>query len=135
MNELMRIIMASAQDAAVKQGQSTVERIEHIVLFTIAAAVCGAAAVVSAMAAIWIYAIGFVGPVGAPLIVASLFATMSGVFLIVRRSAIRPRPASPAPDPVPAMLLAEATHLLKEHKGMTLLAAVLAGLELSRKEK
>lgn len=134
MNELMRIILESAQGTAVKQGQSTVERIEHIVLFTIAAAVCAAAAMFCAIAAIWIYAITFVGPVGAPLIVAALLAVMSAIFLVVRRSAIRPHRPPPSPDPVPAILLAEATQLLKDHKGLTLLAAVLAGLELGRKE-
>ena len=137
MKDFMRLFLASAQDVAVKQGQSTVERIEQFVLFSIAAGICAVAAVSLVVAAAWIYAIPLVGPAGAPLLVACLLAVLCGVLLMARRPATKALVVTPPGKPTqtaPEVLLAEAVHLLKEHKGLTLLTALLAGLELSRRD-
>jgi hypothetical protein len=86
------------------------------------------AALACAAAALWIFTLPSLGPVGAPLAVAG---TLTAVMLVMAAAAglilRRRRPASGI-DMAPQFLLSEATRLFSEHKGAVLLAAALAGM-------
>jgi hypothetical protein len=100
-----------------------------------AAALCaGLAAVLMLVAlgcvatALWIFTLPFLGPVGAPLVVA---ATLSIVILILATAAwliIRHSRRGSGAGAAPQLLLSEAMRLFSEHKGAVLLAAVVAGM-------
>ncbi|SRR6266851_7924766 len=85
-----------------------------------------AAAVGCAVAALWIYALPLLGPVGAPLAVAGALLVAALVLLLVARRIVHAKPAS-APLPGDA-IAAELALLMKEHKLEMLIAALTAGL-------
>jgi len=86
-----------------------------------------ATAVGCAIAALWIYALPLLGPVGAPLAVAGALLIAALVLLLVARRIVRARPAS-ALLPGDAIAAAELALLMKEHKLEMLIAALTAGL-------
>ena len=86
-----------------------------------------AAAVGCAVAALWIYALPLLGPVGAPLAVAGALLIAALVLLLVARRIVHAKPAS-APLPGDAIAAAELALLMKEHKLEMLIAALTAGL-------
>ena len=99
------------------------------------------ASVGCAVAALWVFVLPEVGPVGAALIAAAALLLLCLSLLAIIRSILRRRPA-PLPTAVatsaavPALLIAEASRLMIENKGAALLAALLAGAtagSLSRK--
>lgn len=84
------------------------------------------------VAALWIFVLPAVGPVGAPLIAAGALLLLCVALVVTIRGILRRRPApisaAAVPDAaIPALLIAEASRLLDENKGAALLAALLAG--------
>jgi hypothetical protein len=78
--------------------------------------------------ALWIFTLPSLGPVGAPLVVAAALSTVilvlaMAAWLIMRHSRRRPNPTV-----VPQLLLSQASQYFNEHKGVVLLAAVVAGM-------
>lgn len=108
----------------------------------IAAAAFAALAVVAAVAcvavALWIGVRPWVGPIGAPLVVAAALLVLALVAATLARRALRP-PAPAVAVPVTTSgsneaLLVEAARLVKAHKVPILLAAVLAGVAAGMRE-
>jgi hypothetical protein len=99
----------------------------------VAGAAFAAASIGCAVAALWVFVLPKVGPVGAPLIAAAALLSACLTLLAIMRSILRRRP-TPLPAAVvppaadPAVLIAEAMRLFDENKGAALLAAVLAGI-------
>lgn len=96
------------------------------------AAACATAAAGCAVAALWVFVLPEVGPVGAPLIVAAALLLVCLSLLAISRSILGRRPAPRPGAAVPAaagpgVLIAEASRLFGESKGVALLAALLAG--------
>ena len=92
------------------------------------AAVLMLAALGCAATALWIVALPSLGTVGAPLVVAATLSTVAlilaiAVWLVMRHGWRRQGGAM-----APQLLLSEATRLFNEHKGVALLAAVVAGM-------
>jgi hypothetical protein len=90
------------------------------------------ASVGCAVAALWVFVLPAVGPVGAPLIAAGALLLLCLALVATIRGILRRRPAplsaAAVPDAaIPALLIAEASRLLDENKGAALLAALLAG--------
>jgi hypothetical protein len=102
--------------------------------FATASAGCG-------VAALWIFVLPDVGPVGAALIAAAALlllclSLLATVAVILRRR--RPAPLPTAVVPVaalPVVLIAEATRLFDENKGAALLAALLAGATAGTRDR
>jgi hypothetical protein len=86
-------------------------------------AVLGAAA-----AALWIFTLPSLGPVGAPLVVAAALSTVTLIVAAAAWLAIRQSRRRSDSAIAPQLLLSEAMRLLNEHKGAVLLAAVVAGM-------
>jgi hypothetical protein len=103
-------------------------RVTAIALCAGLAAMLMLAALGCAAAALWIFILPSLGTVGAPLVVA---ATLSAMTLILATAAwfiIRHRRRGPSAATAPQSLLSEAARLFDEHKGLMLLAAVVAGM-------
>jgi hypothetical protein len=129
MRDLIRLALALAEQAAVRHCRQAAARVAWVAAVALVAGGCGIAAIACGLAALWIYAVPRVGPVGAPLVVAGTLLVLGLVVLVVMRYAMKPRRPPPSPVGVaPEVLLAETTRILKEHKGAVLIAAVLAGL-------
>jgi hypothetical protein len=129
----MRSLIEVAAWALAESGAARSARIAAIRM-AVAALCAGLAAVLmlavlgAAAAALWIFTLPSLGPVGAPLVVA---ATLSTVTLIVAAAAwltIRQGRRRSDSAIAPQLLLSEAMRLLNEHKGAVLLAAVVAAM-------
>ena len=134
MSVLLKLALALTEQAVVRHNRQAAGRMVCVVAVTLVAAGCGVAAVACGLAALWIYALPHVGAVGAPLVVAGVLVVMVLGMLAVMRYGLKRR-APPAAGLTPALLQAEATRLLKEHKGSVLVAAVLAGLVAGMNKK
>ncbi len=100
------------------------------------AAVFAIGAVGCISASVWIYALPLVGPVGAPLVVAGLLLVIGlAAFLAPRLGREPVVPPPPVPAITPELVLAEATHLLRDHKLPVLLGALLVGLSEGTKRR
>ena len=128
MSDLIKFALALAEGAAVRHGRRAIARMACVAAVTVVAAGCAIAAVACVLTALWIYALPHVGTTGAPLVVAGVLLAMCLVMLALMRYALKPRQALSTVGVTPELLLAEATHLLKEHKGPVLMTALLAGL-------
>lgn len=126
MSPLIGWALAMAQGLPVPAAPPVVTRLASVALATLAAGVSEVAAVACGLASLWIYALPYAGPGGAPLIVAGVLAAVTLTACAVGRHALRTAP--PPVVPVPAFPIAEALALINEHKGSALLAAVIAGM-------
>ena len=100
-----------------------------------AAALCASLAAVSAIAAggcaavaLWLWAIPYVGPVGAPLVAAGGLLVSCVILMIVARRILYRRRRVTGAMPGSGLRLEEVLRLFNENKGTVLLAALVAGL-------
>ena len=107
-----------------------VARIGRAATVAIIVATCGLGVLGCLMAALWIAALPYVGPAGAPVVVAATLALVAvAAIAVLQRNAPLPAPV-PAPAPAHndlAQLLELATHMTRTDKVPMLLAALLAG--------
>jgi hypothetical protein len=104
------------------------------------AGICATASAGCAVAALWVFVLPRVGPVGAPLIAAAALLLLCLALLATSRVMLRRRPAPIASatlsgSTAPALLIAEATRLFGDNKGAALLAALLAGATAANLER
>jgi hypothetical protein len=137
MNTFIKLAFALVDGGMLRQDRQSTARMACLATATIVAVVCAMAAIGCLLAALWIYALPYVGAVGAPAVVAGVLIILCCAVLTFMRYApkLRRRIASPPFDAAPALLLAQATRLLKEHKGPVLIAALLAGLVAGTNDK
>ncbi len=129
MSDLVKLALALAADGAARHGRQVAMRMAWVAVVTVVAAGFAVAAIACMLAALWIYALPHVGAAGAPLVVGGVLLAISLAGIVLLRYALNSsRRAPPAANATPALLLAEATRLLKEHKGPVLAALFLAGL-------
>ena len=76
MSELLGLALALAEQGAVRRGRQAAAQMAYIAAAIMVAAGCAAAAVACGLAALWIYALPWVGAAGAPLIVAGVLLVL-----------------------------------------------------------
>jgi hypothetical protein len=109
--------------------QATVTRLVVVAACATVAAVMMLGALGCLAAALWIYTLPALGPVGAPLVVAAAFLIVTLILVALACRIRRPRRRKAAAAPAAAASLApEIARILKDHKGTVLLAAALAGM-------
>jgi hypothetical protein len=130
MGSLIKLIASTLlATGGVDHLQATITRLVLVALCAALAAVMMLGALGCLAAALWIYTLPSLGPVGAPLVVAAAFLIVTLILVAVacrlRRPGWRKAAAAPAAG---ASLAPEIARLLKEHKGTVLLAAAIAGM-------
>jgi hypothetical protein len=136
MNELIKLVVALVDGGMLRQGRQSTSRIAGVAIAALVAVICAMAAIGCLLAALWIYALPYVGAVGAPAVVAGVLIILCCAVLTFMRYAPRSRrTAPPSFDATSALLLTQVTRLLKEHKGPVLIAALLAGLVAGTNDK
>ncbi|HEX3498905.1 MAG TPA: hypothetical protein VHT04_06230 [Stellaceae bacterium] len=111
----------SGLGAALRRGSIALVCLLIAALLSVAAMGCG-------VAALWIYLLPLLGPVGAPLVAAGALLVIALVLLLVARSVLDARPRHAPGPPDGAAAAADLSRLVKEHKLEMLLAALTAGL-------
>ena len=115
--DCIRLAVAYAENAAVRQAAQASRRLTYVTALTVAAVVTGIASATCALAALWVVLLPFCGPAGAPLIVSGVLcagcATLVG---LLRRGPRPPEATSGGPNGRSAVPM--------------LIGAVLAGLAM-----
>jgi hypothetical protein len=130
MGSLIKLVTSALLAAGgVNQLRAALARLVLVAVCATLAAVMMLGALGCLAAALWIYALPSLGPVGAPLVVAAAFLIVTLILVAlacrIRRPARRKAAAAPA---AAASLAPEIARILKDHKGTVLLAAALAGM-------
>lgn len=95
---------------------------------------CAAVGLGCVLAALWLFLLPYLGPVGAPLAIGGSLLLVGLVVVALGRISRSFQPPAPLHNVLPALAVAEATNLLKDHKSSVLIAAVIAGLTSGRLE-
>jgi len=136
LTDLIKLGLSLANGDAVSGMRQSMTRLAFRVVLSIIAIGFAMAALVCALAALWIYLIPLAGTVGTPLIIAGAFLFLAAIALV---AAAYQRETKPVAEPVPqvgvADLLNEATRQLKEQKVPVLIATLLTGLIAGTREK
>ena len=127
-NDLIKLALALLQTGAARNARESIKLLAHIVLLQTVAALCVFAAFGCAMGALLIYATPILGGAGALLAGAGVFAVIALAALGLAWRAGRKRSRSPAIGSGADAVLAEAASLFKQHTGLALAAALLAGV-------
>jgi hypothetical protein len=130
-------VLAFAETAGAKIGAAA-RRTTVAVLCAVAAAAFAVASLGCAVAALWIFVLPTLGPVGAALVAAAALLLLCLSLLAVVAIILR-RPPAPAPTAARSgvlfpSLITELTRLFDETKGAALLGAFLAGVNAAKSQ-
>lgn len=130
MREVLRLVAALAEFGASRYGSSQARRIVGAAIRALLAAAFAIAAGGFLMAAAWIYLAPLIGRGATALVIAAIFAVTSLLLLLVRRRRTNPPPVLDAAtlERDWQAISKETKDLVKNHKGLLVLAAFIAGL-------
>jgi len=130
MGGLIKMILpALLATGGVNHLQAAITRLIVVALCATLAAVMMLGVLGCLAAALWIYALPCLGPVGAPLVVAGAFLILTLILVAIACRIRRPGRRKAAAAPAAAASMApELARILRENKGTVLLAAALAGM-------
>ena len=126
-SDLVKLALALLQTGGARDAKRSIKSFARIALMQTAAALSAAAAFGCALGALWIYATPIFGAAGALLADAGILCAIAIAMLVLARRSPASRPQSPGPSSEADALLAAAAGLFKQHTGLALLAALLAG--------
>ena len=127
-SDLVKLALAVLQTGAARNAQQSIKLLVRVALLQTVAALCVIAALGCALGALWIYAAPILGGAGALLAGAGVFGAIALAALGLAWRAEKMRSRSPAPGSEGDASLAAAASLFKQHTGLALLAALLAGV-------
>jgi len=128
LSDFIKLAIAMGDGGAVRQGRRSFGRILCGMTAAVVATGCAIATVACLLGALWITVRSHMGTADALLAVAGVLLILCLIAFGLMRYAFKPPPAPPPARIDQALLLAEVTRLISEHKGVALLAALLAGL-------
>jgi hypothetical protein len=133
----MEAILKSALMALIRCGTAgsivpSVRRLATVALYAIVGAVFATASIGVAAAALWIWALPRLGPVGAPLAVAGALLVVCLAAIAMMRHVLRSRRTRSPANAAPALLLDQAMAVFQDQRGAALTAALIAGLAAGR---
>jgi hypothetical protein len=127
-SDLARLALAWLQTGAARNATQSVKSLVRVALLQAVAALCVLASLGCALGAVWTYAAPILGRAGALLAGAGVFGVIALAALGLAWRAEKMRSRSPAHGSEGDASLAAATSLFKQHTGLALLAALLAGV-------
>jgi hypothetical protein len=127
-SDLAKLALAVLQTGAARNAQQSIKLLVRFALLQTVAALCVIAALGCALGALLIYATPILGGAGALLAGAGVFAAIALAALGLAWRAGKMRSRSLALGSAGDAPLAAAADLLKQHTGLALLAALLAGV-------
>jgi hypothetical protein len=129
-SDLARLALAWLQTGAARNATQSVKSLVRVALLQAVAALCVLASLGCALGAVWTYAAPILGRAGALLAGAGVFGVIALAALGLAWRAGRMRSRSPALGSGGDALLAAAASQFKQHTGLALVAALLAGIFL-----
>jgi hypothetical protein len=129
-SDLAKLALAVLQTGAARNAQQTLKLLVRVALLQAVAALCVIAALGCAMGALLIYARPILGGAGALLVGAGVFIAIALAALGLAWRTEKMRSRTPAIGSGGDATLAAAASLFKQHTGLALAAALLAGVFL-----
>jgi hypothetical protein len=129
-SDLVKLALALLQTSAARNASQSIKSLVRVALLQTVAAVCLLASLGCALGALWSYAAPILGRAGALLAGAGVFGVIALAALGLAWRAGQRRQRSPALGSAADESLAVAANLYKQHKGLAVLAALLAGVFL-----
>jgi hypothetical protein len=129
-SDLVKLAVAMLQNGAARSAQQSIKSIVRVALLQTVAALCLIAAIGCALGALLIYVTPILGGAGALLVGAGVFGAIALAAAGLAWRAGRLRSRSPAMVPGGDVAVAAAARLFREHTGVALAAALLAGVFL-----
>ena len=129
-SDLVKLALALLQPSAARYASQSLKSLVRVALLQTVAAVCLMASLGCALAALWKYAAPILGGAGALLAGAGVFGVIALAALGLAWRVGQKRPRSPALGSAGEASLAAAANLFKQHTGLAVLAALLAGVFL-----
>lgn len=126
-SDLIKIALAVLQSSAARSAPQAIEKFALVALMQLVAALSAIAALGCALGALWIYAAPICGAAGALLADAGILCALALAAPALARRTRELRSRSPAPGSEADALRAGAADLFRQHTGLALLAALLAG--------
>ncbi len=127
-SDLVKLALAWLQSGAARDARQSLKVLVRVALLQTVAALCVMASLGCALGALWSYAAPILGGAGALLAGAGVFAVIALAALGLAWRAGRTRPRSPTLGSQGDASLAAAASLFKQHTGLALFAALLAGV-------
>lgn len=119
-----------------RYGREAAVKIAIVAAVTFVASISAMGAIGCSLWALWVYALPYAGPVGAPLIVAAVLLAICIAALVAGRQSLRPRMRGIRVQSLSgASLSHEASALFKDQKSALLLGALLAGVVAGSSKK
>ena len=129
-SDVVRLALALLETSAARNASQSLKSLVRVALLQTFAAVCLMAALGCALGALWNYAAPILGGAGALLAGAGVFAAIALAALGLAWRAGQKRRRSSALGSAGNASLAGAANLFKQHTGLAVLAALLAGVFL-----
>ena len=133
MQELVRLALLVARALAATQPPRPRVHPFRVAAGLVTVLLCLVTAGGCLLAALWLYLLPYLGPVGTPLVLAGALLIKAGVILLWLRLHLKRHSAANAPSSAAAELapaLAEVEQIVRTHKLSSLSAALLTGLAL-----
>jgi hypothetical protein len=127
-SDLVKLAVALLQTGAARNATQSVKSLVRVALLQTVAAFCVIGSFVCALGALWTYAAPILGRAGALLAGAGVFGVIALAALGLAWRAGKTRSRSPTLGSGGDAPLAAAANLFKQHTGLALLAALLAGV-------
>ena len=129
-SDLVKLALALLQTSAARNASQSLKSLVRVALLQTVAAVCLMASLGCALGALWNYAAPILGRAGALLAGAGVFGVIALAALGLAWRAGQKPPRSPALGSAGEASLVGAANLYKQHTGLAVLAALLAGVFL-----
>jgi len=127
-SDLVKLALAALQTGAARNAQQSIKFLVRLALLQTIAALCVIAALGCALGALLIYAAPILGVAGALLAGAGVFVVIALVALGLAWRAGKTRSRPSARSSGAEASLAGAADLFQQHRGLALVAALLAGV-------
>jgi hypothetical protein len=131
MRELLGLVATFIEAGTAAERHPT--RTVLVVVATTIAALCAIGTVICLLTALWLYEMPILGEVGAPLVVAAVLAAATLIAGVILHARTLP-PPPPPPHPLVTGAAVVST-LMRSHKTLILLGALLAGFVASESER
>jgi hypothetical protein len=105
-----------------------------VMVATAAASLCAIGTVICLLIALWMYEMPLLGEVGAPLVVAAVLAGATLIAALVLHARTNTPPPPPSPLASGLALHDTLATLMRSHKSLILIGALVAGLVAGEKE-
>lgn len=135
MREILNLAAILIEASGSSQRTASVAHAKLVVVAAAIAALGALGTVICLLTALWLYEAPILGEVGAPLVVAAVLAAATLIAVLVLHAKTTVPPPAPNPLATGAALHGGLQALMRSHKSLILIGALVAGLAAGESER